>query len=291
MTMTIRATRRHLAGVALLSAMALLNGCGGRDVVAKAGRTRVHQAEFAQFQAGVAGPMAQDPQAALAAVGDRALLAEAARREGLEDQPEVAARLATSRREILAAAYTEHALREAMGDDVLRKRYDAQKETLTRRRIHVAHIVVRLGTGKEAAAASERIAAAYARIAKGEPFEDVARQVSEDPGTAARGGDLGPLLEGQVDGGFFDACARLEKGEVSKPFQSAFGFHVVKALEDPQRVTPTFDEAKGRLAADARREAEAAMLERLRQDIGVKLYPEHLPAKTGTSHEGKAEGK
>jgi peptidyl-prolyl cis-trans isomerase C len=107
--------------------------------------------------------------------------------------------------------------------------------------------------------------------------------------TASRGGDLGPILEGQVDPVFFAEAAALKGGQISKPFQTTFGFHVVKALEEPAVVTPGFDDVRGVLAAEARTTAERALLERLRGQISVELHPERLspppaaasPATTG----------
>jgi parvulin-like peptidyl-prolyl isomerase len=126
------------------------------------------------------------------------------------------------------------------------------------------------------AAAQSKASRIYARIAGGEPFEKVARQLSDDPATAQRGGDLGPIREGQVDAKFFEAAAALKRGEVSKPFESSFGFHVVKALEDAKTVVPPFEEVRGLLAAEARGAAESSLLASLRAKASVKLYPEHL---------------
>jgi parvulin-like peptidyl-prolyl isomerase len=98
--------------------------------------------------------------------------------------------------------------------------------------------------------------------------------MSDDAVTGRRGGDLGPLLEGEVDAGFFAAAAALHAGQVSKPVESPFGLHLIKALEEPSSVSPSFEEARGALAAQARREAQAKLLERLRRDIGVKVNRE-----------------
>lgn len=276
--MTLARNSTRLAGL-LVPVLTVLAGCGGGDVVAQAGKTKVGVAEYRSFAAGLGGRLAADPAASLQAVGERALLAEAARRDDLDDDPAVKARLAASRREILASAYLDRALEAAVREDVLKKRYDAEREKLARRRVHVAHVVARpagIAPGDRAAAHAV-IGKAYGRVAQGVPFEQVARELSQDPGTAARGGDLGPLLEGQVDPAFFEVVAALRAGETSKPFESPYGVHLVKALEDVQVVTPTFAEVRGKLAAEARTEAEAALLSKLRADIGVTLHPDRLP--------------
>jgi peptidyl-prolyl cis-trans isomerase C len=261
-------------------ALALL-ACSGKDVVAKVDGTKLRQADVAAYR----GARAKDPKETLDALVDRTLLAQAGRKAGLTDDPALKARIHAAEREILAQAYVESQIASATGEDQLRKRYAAEKEKLARREIHVAHIAVH-AAGRDTAAqgaAQSKASRIYARIAGGESFEKVARELSDDPATAQRGGDLGIIREGQVDAKFFEAAAALKRGEVSKPFESSFGFHVVKALEDAKTVVPPFEEVRGLLAAEARGAAESSLLASLRAKASVKLYPEHLakPSKGG----------
>ncbi len=118
----------------------------------------------------------------------------------------------------------------------------------------------------------------YARIIGGEPFEAVAREASQDDVSAAQGGDLGIVREGQVHPAFFEAAAALKKDELSKPFETPYGIHVVQALESMQIVVPTFNEVRGRLAAEARLEAESRLMKELEASIPVKRFPDALSA-------------
>jgi peptidyl-prolyl cis-trans isomerase C len=222
---------------------------------------------------------------------DRALLAEGARRAELLKDPEVVARVENARREVLANAYVDKVTSQAVTDQALRQRYEAQRETLARRQVHVAHIVVRLAPGADARARTEaqaRINNIYARVTGGEDFAAVAREASEDAATGARGGDLGPLREGQVDPRFFAAVAELRVGAVSQPFETAYGLHVARALEAPQTVVPAFEEVRGQLAAQARHEAAEALMKQLREDISVKRYPERV---SGVIEQRKSSGE
>jgi peptidyl-prolyl cis-trans isomerase C len=279
------------AGFAVLALLASLAGCD-RSAVVEAGRTKVTRPEFEAYIGRRGGAGADDKAAALAELGRRALLAEAARRADLDEDPAVRARIAASRREILAQAFLERELSKADREDGLRKRYDEQKEALTKRRIHVAHVAFHARGGDAAArsAAQSRATRAYARLAGGEPFEKVAKELSEDSVTGQRGGDLGPLLEGQVDAAFFEAAAALRPGEFSPPIESPFGYHVLKALEPVERVVPTFEEVRGVLAAKARAESETKLLERLEEEIGVKLHPDRV-AKAAEKKSQREGGK
>ncbi|MFP2930702.1 peptidylprolyl isomerase [Pyxidicoccus sp. 3LG] len=255
----------------------LLAACGDRDVVADVGGTALKRADVAWFWETRDGDAA--PEQALDALVDRALLAEGAVQAGLLNDPAVAARVEAARREVLANAYLDKVAAESGTEDALRQRYEKEKESLSRREVHVAHLVVRLRAEADARARTEaraRINLLYARVQGGEDFAAVAREASDDAATGAKGGDLGPVREGQVDPRFFQAVAELKQGELSKPFETAFGLHVARAVESPRTVVPTFQEARGELAARARHEAAKALEEQLRSRISVKRHPERL---------------
>ena len=73
------------------------------------------------------------------------------------------------------------------------------------------------------------------RILGGEDFAALARANSEDPGSAARGGDLGWVSPGQLVPPFEEAMARLSPGELSQPVQTSFGWHLIQVLERRQQ--------------------------------------------------------
>ena len=103
------------------------------------------------------------------------------------------------------------------------------------------HILVRVddtADDKEAAkkAAKDKLAAARKRIADGDSFADVARDVSEDPASASKGGALGCFAEGKlarpnVTKPIDDAVYALEKGKLSDDIESRFGVHLVQVVK------------------------------------------------------------
>jgi peptidyl-prolyl cis-trans isomerase SurA len=76
-----------------------------------------------------------------------------------------------------------------------------------------------------------RIEQLMVRLQNGEDFATLARAHSQDPLSAARGGDLGWLNQGDTVPEFEDQMNRLEPGELSKPFKSQFGWHLVQVME------------------------------------------------------------
>ena len=96
----------------------------------------------------------------------------------------------------------------------------------------VSHILIepQPSTDRRAEALA-RAEAALVRVRSGEDFSELARQYSDDPGTAPAGGDLGFFSKGQMVPGFEEAAFSLELGEVSEPVETEFGFHLIKADE------------------------------------------------------------
>ncbi|HZP11591.1 MAG TPA: SurA N-terminal domain-containing protein [Nevskiaceae bacterium] len=156
--------------------------------------------------------------------------------------------------ERIKLAYVELSL-EAMpkaanpGDDVLKVMYEAEKATRfsTTEERHARHILI--GVAKDAdaatkAAAQKRAEEIAAKLKAGADFAQLARSESTDPGSKDKGGDLGWVKKGQMVPKFEQALFALQKGEVSGPVETDFGYHIIK-LDDvhPSTVQPFEDKA------------------------------------------------
>ena len=80
---------------------------------------------------------------------------------------------------------------------------------------------------------------------KGEDFAALARQHSQDQGSAVNGGDLGFVVRGQTVPAFEEAAFGLKAGQVSQVVETTFGFHVLKVGEHRAARTVPLDEVKG----------------------------------------------
>ena len=85
---------------------------------------------------------------------------------------------------------------------------------------------------------------AMARLKSGEPFEEVAKEMSKDPATAIRGGKLAPFQRGTLVPEFEDAAFALKNGEVSGIVKTQFGFHIIKKLGEKPLPARPFAELK-----------------------------------------------
>jgi peptidyl-prolyl cis-trans isomerase D len=109
------------------------------------------------------------------------------------------------------------------------------------------HILVQLPREADDAAVAagrDTILALRRRIEDGEDFAEVAREASEDPGSASEGGALPTFGRGIMDPAFEEAAFGLEPEVLSEPVRSSFGWHLIEVTEvQPERVR-TFDEAR-----------------------------------------------
>ena len=130
-------------------------------------------------------------------------------------------------------------------DDVEAEARKIYKETQTRidsngglvRPSHILLMLKQNATQAEQDAAKLRADSIYTALVKGADFADLARRLSDDKGSASRGGDVSWVQKGQTVKEFEDVVFAMKKGELSKPFLSPFGYHIVK-LMDKQNFFP-----------------------------------------------------
>src|ERR1700730_14528481 len=138
-------------------------------------------------------------------------------------------------------------------------------------RVHAEHILLMTVGGKTDAEVAEIKKKAEDILAqakkKGASFEDLAKKYSEDPGSKAKGGDLGWLVQGQTVPEFEKAAFSLNKGEISDLIKTQYGFHIIKVLDKETAHTKTFDEVKDTI----RSPLMLAKADRQAADIADKL--------------------
>ena len=121
--------------------------------------------------------------------------------------------------------------------------------------VHVRHILMKTNELADDATVRGKLEALRQRILKGEEFAAVAQVTSQDPGSAAEGGDLGWAGPGTFAPEFEQAIATLKDNEISEPFRTQFGWHIVQMLG--HRRYDNSDEIKRRQAAEAIRASKA----------------------------------
>ena len=121
--------------------------------------------------------------------------------------------------------------------------------------VHVRHLLMKTNELADDATVRGKLEALRERILKGEDFAAVAQVTSQDPGSGAEGGDLGWAGPGTFAPEFEQAIATLKDNEISEPFHTQFGWHIVQMLG--HRRFDNGDEIKRRQAAEAIRASKA----------------------------------
>ena len=139
--------------------------------------------------------------------------------------------------------------------------------------IEARHILVR-PEGSEPAdtlAAYQTVADLRARVEAGEDFAELARQFSDDPGSGARGGDLGSFGTGRMVAPFEQAAFALEAvGDLAGPVRTRFGYHLIQLTGRPER--PGYDEAYDAIKQRAQRLPRTA----LKREAVTRAYRDSL---------------
>lgn len=134
-------------------------------------------------------------------------------------------------------------------DEEIMTFYEAKKDTLmTAEKRKAQHILLPVSDNAEDVKVEiEKIAA---RIANGEDFGDVAKEVSQDPGSAKDGGDLGWVSKGDMVEAFDAKLFSMSAGEISEPVLSSFGYHIIQLSEVKSPEVPTLESIKEDLVAE-----------------------------------------
>jgi peptidyl-prolyl cis-trans isomerase D len=131
-------------------------------------------------------------------------------------------------------------------DEDLQAEYQKEIANLSEQR-RAAHILIEVNDKVNEAQAKAKAEEIQARLNKGEDFAALAKEFSQDPGSASNGGDLGFAGNGVYDPAFETALNALNKGQVSAPVRTSFGWHLIK-LEDVQAPdVPSFASLKAKL--------------------------------------------
>ncbi len=121
-------------------------------------------------------------------------------------------------------------IRSSSGFHILLLEKKRGEEKTVVRQVNARHILIRTGELVSDGEARTRLQRLRERILAGERFTDLARSNSEDPGSAAKGGELGWADPSTYVPAFQDALKETPVGKVSEPFKSQFGWHIVQPL-------------------------------------------------------------
>jgi len=264
-------------------------------LVAKVNGTEIHQSDLdiIETEAGQIPPMSEAAKKdyLVAFMTDMILVSKAAQDQKLGNSPEFAKKLAFNRDKLLMSELLEKTGKAALTNEAMHKVYDdAIKQMPAEEEVHARHILVRAAPGDDKASkeAEDKIKAVIARLNKGEDFGKVASEVTEDPSGKANGGDLGFFTKEAMVPEFADVAFSLDKGKISAPVKTQFGWHVIKVEDKRSKPAPSFDDVKPQVEAFVTRKAQAELVTKLRETAKVeKFYKAEAPATDAKPEEPK----
>jgi peptidyl-prolyl cis-trans isomerase D len=160
-------------------------------------------------------------------------------------------------------------------DKAMKDYYDAHaKEFAQQEQVHARHILAKVDDQHPDAAAQKKIADAKARLAKGEDFAKVARELSDDPGSKDKGGDLGLFGRNAMVKEFEDAAFKAEPHQLVGPVHSNFGYHLIEVLEKKPGGQQPFEQVKQQIGTRLALERSQDLAQTKAREIADRLNRE-----------------
>ena len=178
------------------------------------------------------------------------------------------------RRQANISRYFESYLKETVTDQKIQNYYATHEDQYSDTKVHVAHVLIRL---KKNLSETERKAKltvateAWSKLKASGDMKKIADDYSEDRISAKKGGDLGWLKKGAIDPAFSKKIFEMKKDEISEPFETSFGYHIVKIIDEPKVVKKPFEAVKGDIRYLLRQQTKQAKLDSLKSEAKISL--------------------
>jgi peptidyl-prolyl cis-trans isomerase D len=160
------------------------------------------------------------------------------------------------------------AAQQSVSDADLHAAYEKNKSRLeVPEKRHARHILI---TGKDDAAALAQAQQVLAQAKAGKDFGELAKQYSQDPGSAHNGGDLGWAERSSFVAPFADALYGMSVGEIKGPVKTQFGYHIIRLDEIQAGKSKSFDEARSELESQLRRDRATDRFGEVQEQLQAK---------------------
>jgi peptidyl-prolyl cis-trans isomerase C len=254
---------------------------GADPVLARVNGVDIKQSDLGLAEEDLGQNMPQIPPEAkrdylVTYLADIIMVAQDAEKKKIQESDTFKQRSDFIRKKLLMGQYLQTEGKTAVTEAAMRRVYDdAIKQMGDEPEVHARHILFRAEAKDEAAgkAAEAKAKAVVERLKKGEDFAKLANELTEDPSGKASGGDLGYFAKEQMVPQFAEVAFKLDKGKISDPVKTDFGWHVIKVEDKRNKPAPEFDKVKPQLEDFVVQKAQADIIGKLRTDAKIeKLY-------------------
>ena len=193
----------------------------------------------------------------------REVFLQEAEKRGLSSSDDFKAQLELARQTLLIRElFADYQAKNPVTEADMKAEYDKFAAASGGKEYNARHILVE----KE-----EEAKAIIVSLKKGAKFEDIAKKQSKDPGSGAKGGELGWSNAGSYVKEFSDAMVKLGKGKITEtPVKSQFGYHIIRVDDVRDAKLPSFDEVKGQVAQQLQQQKLANFQQELRAKAKVE---------------------
>ncbi len=161
--------------------------------------------------------------------------------------------------------------------------------------VRARHILFKVNQPEEEAAVRAKAEETVKKLRAGADFAQLAKKLSDDPGSREKGGDLGFFGHGQMVAEFEKAAFALKVNELSDPVKTTYGFHVIQVLERKEAKGPEFEKAKAelrkRLAESEGQKAFNEWFTDLRKKARIEIKDSQLAAYNAAAEGNLAKAK
>ena len=264
-----KSSRLAAIAAALVVATAIPVWAQGADpVVARVNGLELHESDIklAEEEVGSGLPAQateeQKRDYLISYLTDMLLVAKAAEAKKISQDVDFAKRLAFARNRVLMEMMLQSEAKSAVNEAAMRKVYDdAVKQMGDQQEVRARHILVE---------SEDEAKAVLANVKKGGDFAALAKEKSKDPGSATEGGDLGYFGKDQMVPEFAEVAFKLEKGQVSDPVKTKFGWHIIKVEDKRTKPVPEFDKVKEQIETYVTRKAQADYIHKLQETAKIE---------------------
>jgi peptidyl-prolyl cis-trans isomerase C len=242
----VSATSRIVAAGAAVLLLGSLAAGAQETVVAKVNGKTITEADMRLAEAEIGSDLGSLPDITKRRVLvefliENQLFADAAEGQKLAAGADYNERMQYWRRRSLRDLYFDKTVKDTVSDAEAKKFYDSQiSAAKPEEEVRARHILVE---------SKEKARELFEKVAYGTDFAELAKQFSKDPGSKDQGGDLGYFSKGQMVPQFEETAFKLQKGEVSQPFETQFGWHILKVDDRRAGQVVPFDAVKERIVA------------------------------------------
>jgi peptidyl-prolyl cis-trans isomerase C len=269
--------RRIWAAAPLLLLLGSLGATAQEAVVARVNGNAITEADMRLAETEIGNdlgslPVSTKRRVLVEFLIENQLFADAAESQKLGSGGAYNERIQYWRRRNLRDVYFDKAIKNTITDAEARRFYETNVKGTGEEEVRARHIQVRT---------KEQARDLFEKVAYGTDFAELARKYSQDAGSKEQGGDLGYVSRGQLAPELENAAFGLKRGEVSQPFQTQSGWHILQVDDRRTRKASDFDAVKDRIHAAIMQEKTERIVADLRGRAKIEYVDPEIKKSVG----------